>query len=280
MFSQALVTGAAAPVTLPFAYQLLRQDARQLLLCDEWAPLQALRPSLLAWQRQQACAAELRFFPFGRSGDLLPWHQLNEPADPDGPECTILLLHSQGLRCTRQAHAHPGRALRANLLLTRQVLQEAIAESPHALLVISSDHARDTTTVLGASLAAAEASLLEAASHLQDTVIRLLRFPAGLEPSTHGDGGLEPDQAWRREQAVRAALSTLSAIDPPQDTTPLLIEWPDPLHAPQQLHHQPLVAGIPQPRQPLLHWLNSIAKPLQNEDDPAIARALLSLWAG
>ena len=271
MFAQALITGAPQPLSLSFIHALLRQRVQQLLLCGELAGLRALHAPLLAWSAQQAAGAELLFFPFGRGSDQLPWEQLEDLQD------TLLLLHGQTLRATAALEDNACRAVRANVLLTRQILQQAISCSPDALVILSSDQAMRTDTALGASLAAAEASILEASAALHDVPILVMRFPACLEPPT--DRSPDPaDRAWRREQAVRAALACLAAVEPGEGQHQL-IRWRDPLQQPALLHRQPLEQAVRQPPRPLLPWLESLEEPLARNDAVQTRQLLGALWA-
>lgn len=203
---------------------------------------------------------------------------LSEALDPPALEAAIdgseqlTLLHTLGLRCPRAAAADPAAAVHTNLLLTRQLLQSAIAAEPDVLVLLSSIWAEDPSSLLGASLAAAELSLLEAAPHLSDCRLAVLRLPHAFDQQapTAAEHG-------RRLEASRAALDALAAH--PVGAEPLLLHWPADLDAPQHLQATALQAVLPPPGEPLLGWLQRLSSPLQRRDQDAVADALLTLFA-
>lgn len=183
-----------------------------------------------------------------------------------------LLFHGNTRRCAALAQANPCDAVHHNLLLTRQVLQVVISSGTASFAFLSSHQALQTHTVLGASFAAAEASVLEAGQLCPDLAIAVVRFPGQLQPIQ--PDGLPLEQAWRQETAARAAVAAITT-----NTRQLVLSWPDPLGAPHELARQPLSQAVPLPQLPLIDWLEQVSDPLQAYQHNTVAQALLDLWS-
>ena len=266
MMRDAMVTGAGLPVVRPFVAQLLSHKLRSLTLCGDPIDLEACCDVVLQSQKEQAPNTNLRFCSFSGSLDL---PSLNGVWDRGA---SPLLLHGRTRRSAALAQSNPCDAVHQNLLLTRQLLQLIIPTSASgAFVFLSSDLALQRDTVLGATFAAAEASVLEAARLCPRLAMAVVRFPARLDPIRLD--GLPLELAWRQQLVARAAVQAFAT-----DQRQLLLSWPDPIAAPQQLQCQPLAQALPSPRVPLIHWLSQISSPLQNYDNGTVARALLDLW--
>jgi hypothetical protein len=265
MVRHAVITGVGLPVVRPFALELLRQQVHSLTLCSDCPDFGLVHEEIRACQQQQAPKTELQFCTFSGRDELTCLDgALRCRPNP-------LLLHGRTRRCLLWAETNPCDAVHQNLLLTRQVLQLALVSTPASFVFLSSDLALQTASVLGASLAAAEASVLEAARLLFDMAIAVVRFPSSLDPIRLD--GLSLDRAWRQERASRAALQAIST-----NRGHVLLSWPDPVGAPQQLQSQSLAQAITPPHQPLLGWLQRHSHSLQTYDNAAVASALLDLW--
>ncbi len=268
----AVLTGAQWPVLHPLAHGLLRRQPASLSLCADLPQLEPLHDALLASQQQQAPDCDLRFCSFAGRSDLRSLHA----ALQCGP--VSLLLHGAMQRSPAMAAADPCGAVEATLLLTRQVLQLAIATTPRYLVLLSSDLAGYPRTVQGATMAAAEASVAEAAALLPDLDVIVVRFPLVLE---HAPGAATRamrtlEQTWRLEVAARAVLHAITSISIQRQR---LISWPDPHQAPQRLHSQPLASALRPPKQDLLTWLDQIREPMKRREQHAITVALRELWS-
>jgi len=261
----AVVTGAGLPVVRPFVFELLRQQPKSLALCSDLTDLGQAHELFQDFQQLQAPQTKLDFCSFSGS---------REHASLDAAlskHSGYLLFHGQTRRSQSLAQANPCDAVHRNLLLTRQVLQVVISTPTGSFVFLSSDLALQTHTVLGASLAAAEASVLEAAALLPRLPISVVRFPSSLDP-IQADG-LPMDRAWRQDSAARAAVHAITA-----NQRQAVLSWPDPLGSPQEIQSQPLAQAVHAPRQLLVDWLQAVSPSLQAYDNPVVSEQLLQLW--
>ena len=261
-----VITGAGLPVVRPFAQDLLRQQPRSLALCSDLTDLGQSHESFQQCQQAVAPNTKLRFCSFSGTLELPSLDAALQRS------ASLLLLHGHTRRSAQLAEGNPCDAVHQNLLLTRQVLQVVISSGTASFAFLSSDLALQTGTVLGATFAAAEASVLEAAQRCPDLAVAVVRFPSQLDPIQHD--GLPLELAWRQEAAARAAVAANTT-----NTRQVLLNWPDPLGAPQQLQHQPLSQAVSQPQQPLIDWLQQISGPLQAYQNATVADGLLNLWS-
>lgn len=273
MISSAVITGAGSPLVNPFINQLLCCQLEELVLCGTPPDLQALAATLPSLRDQQSPATALDFQPLDAVLAAPSLEQLVEFNDQ------TLLLHGQLCHHPEQLEHRPCQAVHRNLLLTRQMLQTAIADSPNQLVVLSSEHAGHTDTVLGASLAAAEASILEATRCLHDVPILVVRLPLCL--ASIALESCPPERRLLGHRAVQAVISQLFVHQEPDSPAPLhqLLHWPDAINDPQQLELAPLPQAVRQPRMPLTSWLALISEPLQAYEQQRVRQALLALWS-
>lgn len=266
MFTSAVITGAGLPVVRPFATELLRQQPGSLALCSDLNDLGQFHATLLQCQQEQAPNTKLRFCSFSGPDELPSLDAaLQRSASP-------LLLHGRTRRSAALAQDNSCDATHQNLLLTRQVLQVVISTGTASFAFLSSDLALQTDTVLGATFAAAEASVLEAARCCPHLAMAVVRFPSKLDPIELN--GLPIELAWRQEVAARAAVQAIAA-----NTCQVMLSWRDPIAAPQELQCQPLSQAVRQPQCLLIDWLQQISSPLQAYQNDTVARALQDLWS-
>ncbi|MCP9890289.1 polysaccharide biosynthesis protein [Cyanobium sp. Aljojuca 7D2] len=265
MIRHAVVTGAGLPVVRPFVFELLREQPKSLALCSDLTDLGKAHEVFQDFQQLQAPHTKLDFCSFSGSRECASL----EAALSKRQGC--LLFHGQTRRSQSLAQANPCDAVHRNLLLTRQVLQVVISTPTGPFVFLSSDLALQTHTVLGASLAAAEASVLEAAALLPGLPMTVVRFPRSLDPIQ--EEGLPIDRAWRQDSAAQAAVHAITA-----NRQRVVLSWPDPLGSPQQTQSQPLAQAVHAPRQPLVDWLQAVSTPLQAYDNSVVSQTLLQLW--
>jgi len=273
-----LITGASSFAARPLLHALLRRQPPELLLCDHLNALAALQAELTPWCEQQAICSGLHFHPLAPTANPSPLPPgLLAPFQVEG-----WLLHGHTLRANSLLQHNSCAAVLTNICATQQLLA-SLPSTGVPLVLISSHLASDRHGMAGFTLAAAEVLVANWAAEHPSCPVQLWRLPSVFDPEARqpadpnapSDASL--DLAWQRESLAEQFVDQLSrAQDPIQCLITAALSASCPAAALQAV---PLPTAILPPARPIEQWLSTIATPLAQYDNEAVAAALGSLWS-